>query len=325
MRFLLSENSKKELFLFLKIKHKCQSLKELSSKLKIPAKTLSEWFYNKKRYIPEEMILKEIRNKLKILDKKENNWGNIKGGKKTYQIILEKYGKKEMKKRQIKGGKNSNKKRDENFLIDISNPLFLEFYGVLLGDGWIGRYTWKNTTINMVGISGHAKLDRQFLLYCKKNIKTLFDRDAYFKEKPKYNAIELQISHKQLLNTLNKKFGFPIGKKINLKISDVIYSLGYDKVRHTIRGIFDTDGSFYLDKTPVRNPYPCISIQMKAPVLINQLYNILIKQDFRVVYRENKNMITLKGRKQLNKWMDEIGSSNPKHLNKINALVAQSG
>lgn len=67
---------------------------------------------------------------------------------------------------------------------------------------------------------------------------------------------------------------------------------------------------------------------MKAPILIKQLYKVLINKGFKVTYKKNKNdidRITLKGRKQLDKWMNEIGSSNSKHLNKIKALVAQSG
>ena len=119
--------------------------------------------------------------------------------------------------------------------------------------------------------------------------------------------------------------GFPLGRKIELKINKNIYNLGYNKIKNVIRGIFDTDGSFYLDKTPSGNPYPCISIQMKSPILIKQLNDILLEQGFKVIYRKNKDMITLKGRKQINKWMKEIGSSNQRHLNKINALVAQSG
>ena len=61
------------------------------------------------------------------------------------------------------------------------------------------------------------------------------------------------------------------------------------------------------------------------------MYDILIGEGFRIVYYKGKNerkdtdKITLKGKKQLYKWMDKIGSSNPKHLNKINALVAQLG
>lgn len=326
MRILISKESKKELVDYLMKKHKCTSIKNLSLRMNVPLRTFQEWIYNGKRYVPEKIVPKEIVGEFNILDKKNENWGNVKGGKKTYQIILQKYGLDEIRRRQSRGGKNSRKaRRKEFFNVSIKDPLFLEFYGILLGDGWIGKYYFKNKVINLIGISGHSKLDRKFFMYCRDNIKKLFNRNAYLKEKSTCNSIELQISHKGLLKFLNKELGFPIGKKVNLQINKKIISLGFDKVKNVIRGIFDTDGSFYLDKTPVGRPYPCISIQMKSPILIKQLYDFLIKEGFRVVYRRDKNMITLKGSRQLKKWMKKIGSSNPKHLDKINALVAQSG
>ncbi len=334
MRILLSFSSKKELLNFLKKKNRVRSLKELSKKIKISKNTLDDWFYLKDRYIPEEIIPEHIKNQLEILDEQKNNWGNIKGGKKTYEIVLKKYGKEEIRRRQLKGIMNSIKKRtsvEKPFILDLSNPLFLEFYGILLGDGWISNYKYRNKRFWLIGISGHLKLDKNFFLYCKKNIKELFKRKVFFKIRPNFNSIEINFSHKMLLKFLNKELKFPIGKKIDLEINEKILDLGFDSLRHVIRGIFDTDGCFYLDKTPAGHPYPCISIEMKAPILIKQLYDMLINQGFKVTYKEfnkhkeGQSKITLKGSKQLNKWMNKIGSSNPKHLNKINAFVAQSG
>ena len=187
------------------------------------------------------------------------------------------------------------------------------------------NYNGKN--IYLIGISGNAKLDRDFILYIKKNVKLMFDRNAYLKERPKYNAIELQILHKFLLEKLNKELEFPIGRKINLEINKKVYDLGYQKMKYVIRGIFDTDGCVYFDKTPAGKPYPCISITMKAPILMNQIRNVLIKEGFKVTYYNHRFPIVqlkLKGSKQLKKWIKEIGSSNPRNLNKL-ARVAQSG
>ena len=326
MRLLLSKKSRKELVHYLMNINNCKSIKNLSFKLGIPFTTFQDWIYDETRYLPEKIIPNKLLNNLEIIDKKEDNWGKIKGGQKTYRLIVKKYGIKEINRRRSIGGKKSIGKvrvKCNNDLPNIHDPLFLEFYGVLLGDGWIGEYNHKNKIIRMFGISGDSKLDRNFFLYMKKNISKLFDRRAYFKEKSKFNTIELQFSHMALFQFFIDNLKFPLGRKINLRIDENIYGLGYEKTRHVIRGIFDTDGSFYLDKTSSGQPYPCISIQMNSPLLINQLNDLLLKEGFKLTYRENKNMITLKGRRQLNKWMKEIGSSNPRHLNKIKALVAQ--
>ena len=89
---------------------------------------------------------------------------------------------------------------------------------------------------------------------------------------------ELNFSHKMLIKALHETLEFPIGKKIDLVIHRRVYDQGFDKIKHIIRGIFDTDGSFYFDKTPSGNPYPCISIKMKAPRLMVQIEQILLKK-----------------------------------------------
>lgn len=330
MRILLSKSSKEKLFKFLKEKNNVNNLNQLSKKILISPNTLQKWFYFDKRYVPEKFIPDEIKNNLEILDKRENNWGSIKGGKRTYQVILEKYGIKEIKRRQIKGGQVAKKiqmMNEKEFEIDINNILFLEFYGVLLGDGWLSQLKYKNKNIWLVGVSGDKRLDKEFFLYLNKNIKNLFNRNAYIKERKDSNGMELNFCHKMLIKSLNKNLDFPIGEKLDLKINDKVYNLGYEKMKNVIRGIFDTDGSFFFDKTPVGKPYPCINITMKAPRLIKQVYDLLIREGFKVQYDKHRSPIEqlkLKGMKQLNKWMQEIGSSNQRHLRKIMPLWRNS-
>ncbi len=325
MRIKLSKQSKKELKDLLLKHHKASNMKELSRKLNISKNTLDNWFYNKKIRIPKEKIPSEILSKLDILEAREDNWGQVKGGKKTYKIILKKYGKKEIRRRQIEGGRKSPKQKLE---IELKDPRFLEFYGALLGDGWLSKLSYQYPSgkqkLWWIGISGHKYLDKSYLTYLSKIVKKLFYRKTIFKYKKRKKGMEFIFSHKKLLLFLNNKLGFPIGKKKNLAIYPE-FAKDYESMKHVIKGIFDTDGCFYLDETSAGNPYPCISIEMKAPILIKQIYQSLLDQNFKVMHqkKERRQRIALKGRKQLNLWMEKIGSSNLKHANKINALVAQ--
>ncbi len=79
MRVLISLQSKEKLFRILKKKNNAKTLKELAEKLKINFKTLKGYRYEN-RYIPDFLILSEIKPS-EILDKKDNNWGAIEGGK----------------------------------------------------------------------------------------------------------------------------------------------------------------------------------------------------------------------------------------------------
>lgn len=219
----------------------------------------------------------------------------------------------------------------KDFRINIDDVLFLEFYGALLGDGWLSSlsYDYKNKkTLWWVGISGHSELDRDYLMFLKGIIKKVFYKSVIVKYKKNSKAMEILFCHKQLILFMNKELGFPIGKKIGLKIENKI-AQEWNKLKYVIRGIFDTDGSLYFDKTPVGKPYPVISIHMKSPLLLNQINKQLLSQNFKVRFR--KNELLLKGSKQLNKWMRQIGSSNNRHLSKYynfiqtHAPVAQLG
>ncbi len=332
MKIQISGEDRKKLIQLLKEEFKCTTLKELSIKTKISLRTIQQWLYEPNYYIKKEIIPKNILPKIIIIDEKEDNWGKVKGGRKTYQILLRKYGYSEIKKRQSNGGKKSiniiRKLRYNHSLnIDLKNPQFLEFYGILMGDGWLSKLKYKNKITYLIGISGHINFDKDFHNYCKNNINKLFNRNPYMKEISRSNARELLFSHKELFNFLINNLGFPIGKKKNLFIPESILSGGYQNTKHIIRGIFDTDGSFYLDKTPSGNPYPCICITMKQPSLMNEINNILLQEGFKVNSRKSRFPIMelkLKGSKQLKKWITEIGSSNPYKLNKMKkALVAQ--
>src|SRR3989344_5954935 len=119
MRILISKESKKQLFCLLKNKHSAKSIQELSEKINISIKTLQNWFYSKERYIPEKIIEKDWYNKLKIIDKKEDNWGRIKGGKEAYNKLIKQIGAEGIRLQQSLGGKKAaiirTEKEKENF------------------------------------------------------------------------------------------------------------------------------------------------------------------------------------------------------------------
>lgn len=334
MRILLSENSKQKLLPLLLAHHNVKTRQQLSEKLHVPLGTLEKWFYNKALYISEESIPAELIRRFDILDRQDDNWGRVKGGKKTYRIILDKYGKQEIQKRQIAGGTASalhrEQKVENEFTIDTESVEFLELYGALLGDGWLSALHYPNKQkkhIWLAGISGHAKLDEKYHLYLKQLIKKVLGRDASLKYKKDSNGRELLIFHKQFILFMNQEFGFPIGLKDNLQIEHSI-SKDWEKMKPVMRGVFDTDGCFYLDKTPSNYPYPCISITMFSPILLKQMHTQLRAHGFKAFITKNK--LVLKGSIQINNWMSEIGSSNQRHFTKYQkwksqAPVAQPG
>lgn len=218
---------------------------------------------------------------------------------------------------------------DQKFSLDLDNSLVLEFYGALLGDGWLTSrtyYTPRKYLQSIVGMSGHSINDREYLLFIKDIMALFFHQEPRVTYKRKQKAMEVRLYNKEAVSYLHNLYNFPFSyKPRNLRIKNDIVNK-WDRLQHVIRGIFDTDGSFYFDKDPLGKPYPIISITMRAPLLLSQIEGELLKRGFRLsrYYYE----IKLKGTKQLKKWMSEIGSSNPHHKDKINkwlAPVAQPG
>src|SRR3989344_8350814 len=112
MRILLSKDSRKIVFDFLKKKHNSKNLIELSKNMNVPFKTLKKWRYAE-LYMPSKLLPKKLR-KLKIIDKKEENWGAKIGGKiggiKRVKILKEELGEKKYSKLMSKMGKKGGKK-----------------------------------------------------------------------------------------------------------------------------------------------------------------------------------------------------------------------
>lgn len=108
MRILLSKESRINLLKALKIKNRAETLKTLSVLMRVSSKTLNKWIYGK-GYIPQEIMPRELFNKIEIVDIKENNWGQVKGGKiggqKSIQQLIKKLRLPKYKKIQSKNGK----------------------------------------------------------------------------------------------------------------------------------------------------------------------------------------------------------------------------
>ena len=99
--------------------HQSKNLLELAKKINKPYKTINNWRYNYKKYLPEK-LLKDCHIELEIINQQTENWGQIKGGKiggkksskrlkelwgtKKYQKIKRKIGRKAIKKIQNRYG-----------------------------------------------------------------------------------------------------------------------------------------------------------------------------------------------------------------------------
>jgi hypothetical protein len=92
-------------------------------------------------------------------------------------------------------------------------------------------------------------------------------------------------------------------------------------VKWTLRGIMDTDGTLFFSKKTYNEPiYPTIELRPCSKMLANQIATILQQNGFRARLRGDEKEgyhVALYGFEMLRSWINEIGFSNSKHLNKI--------
>ena len=130
-----------------------------------------------------------------------------------------------------------------------------------------------------------------------------------------------------LTDELNIVYGKEKSK--NVTIPQEI-SINWNLVKHTLRGIVDTDGSVFAVKKPRIEKYPSIEITTISYELAKQIKEILEAQGFRVtkIWEFNQNMsenkcyrFGLNGKDSLKKWINEIGFSNPYKLERAISYI----
>ena len=135
------------------------------------------------------------------------------------------------------------------------------------------------------------------------------------------NTVMLRIYSKRLYYFFIR-LGFLPGKKSRtVKIPTDILG-NRELMNPTIRGIFDTDGCIFFDRRKsYKSPYPRITLQSASIPLIKQMRKYLSDNFNLYVNLMNRdgvrNYIEIYGHEQLQKFLKQIGFSNPRHLNKI--------
>jgi hypothetical protein len=195
----------------------------------------------------------------------------------------------------------------------FNNPKFLEFYGIMIGDGCLSKYVqnYDNCERKVVCVTGNAIKD---YAYVKEYVSFLVERTykfkPYIKIDKKQNEIVIYITNKKVFHSL-ESYGFPVGKKGEIYIPRNILKFPFKKVAPLLRGIFDTDGCISAVKSSSYQR-TIIFLSSKSLKLRKQLKFILEKQGFSVYL--SKEYVSLSGNKNLKKWFKLIGSSNPRNL-----------
>lgn len=204
--------------------------------------------------------------------------------------------------------------KNERKIIKIPklNNSLAEFLGVLAGDGHLSGKPYE------VSVTGHSKLDKHFFeVHLYDIVKNLFNVESTIFDYGN-NAKKFRIYSKKLVNYINFNFGHPIGKKKGkLNIPLTIFNNKKLLICY-IRGLFDTDGSFYGR----RNNEPVLEIISRDPNHLSQVLFALNKLGFNKANVYGKNLV-IYNKYEIDKFFKEIIPANKRHTLKYNSFKSK--
>jgi len=205
-----------------------------------------------------------------------------------------------------------------------------ELFGILTGDGYMNFYPAKKDYI--IEIAGDSRNDKKYFEYINSLFLNLFNIRPKLYRRKNQNSAYLRVRSKGIFYFLEQT-GFVRGKKEQISIPSWI-SQNNQHMTSFIRGLADTDGSVVLKRRYKSEPYyPVINIVSKSKILINTVCVWLKQNEFSAWHgKETKKdkrtgkvtqnyRLELNGKKNLVKWLKEIGFSNPHKLKKALSAV----
>jgi len=196
-----------------------------------------------------------------------------------------------------------------------------ELIGIIIGDGNI-HYN-KKTRKYYVEITGNPKKEEKYFKYISSIYKELIGKPG--KIRISGRGLRIRVYSKKLVEFLifKLKIHYNRGKSHRVEIPKEI--LKEKRLFYScLKGIFDTDGSYFLANKGYRKDYPCIEISTCSIKLANQIREELSKK-FRIKFRietkktyslGKKYILSLNGEEETKKWFNLIGSSNNNKLKK---------
>lgn len=192
--------------------------------------------------------------------------------------------------------------------------------GIFIGDGFTAYYGYYLTQFIK-----HRHLDELYreevlipLVKGTFNIPPHTSKDG--------NTRRVNYYSRDLYELLTERFNMPADKKcFKVKIQQEILESDQAFIAAALRGIADTNGTVFFDTHECyKKPYPRIQVSTSSSEIANQIKEILVGMELSLYFnkrgldtKSSQFYIEIYSVRQLNKWHDKIGFSNPTRIYKI--------
>jgi intein/homing endonuclease len=185
-----------------------------------------------------------------------------------------------------------------------------ELLGIYMGDGHVSPYQSSVVTNSITDIE-HA-------FFVKVLQEKLFSIPVSIQQKTNANALIILASSRELSIFLSR-YGMPIGNKLMQGLVVPSWILRKDSyMRAFVRGLIDTDGSVYRDSHIIKNVLyqsTCIAFTNASKNLTDFVFSFFVREGYSPT-RSGRD-VRLRRKKDIQKYVKEIGFNNPKHARKI--------
>jgi intein/homing endonuclease len=214
--------------------------------------------------------------------------------------------------------------------ISLNNPEIAEILGAFIGDGWIEKRG------NALYITGSPTEDKEYYDLFLAPLFTTHFVDVKPKPFPYWGVYGIATYKKATINKA-MSLGFQTGRKsLNARIpKEITNSSNEETIKAVLRGIFDTDGSFWCEKSRVKtstewkrkhNYHPEFRITSCSRNLLEQAQLLLqglgigskVVQKAKKGFKNGRNInnsyaLNIRKISEIEKWFTIVGTNNPRH------------
>ena len=191
-----------------------------------------------------------------------------------------------------------------------------EFVGIMIGDGGMSEY-FLTVTLN-------ADTDCRYAGFVSSLIEDLFRVTPKIRKRKSGTALDVVVHRKELVDFCCT-IGLTKGNKLKQGLDIPIWvKKNKEYARACLRGLFDTDGTVYehhyVSKGKMYH-YQKISFSSRSPLLIRSVFSLLQYFCIKSEIAYNGMEVRIQSRENVRRFMQLIGTSNPKHADKYKDLT----